>query len=121
MVLHPLYEEYDHIENKLLKFFESVKGEHQVWQFMEQYIGLVPNPNDLGEQNSKMHYREKIKGFTLNAPSMKLRSSTSPKKDAKLSGMIGPLAERERLRQMYKELRNKNLPKFARDELAKEK
>lgn len=88
---------------------------------MEQYIGLVPNANDLGEEKSQMHYREKIKGFTLKAPSIKLRSSTSPKKDPKLTNIIGPLAERERLRNMYKELRNKNVPKQVREEIQKEK
>lgn len=31
MILNPLYEEYEHIQVKLLKFFESIKGEHQVW------------------------------------------------------------------------------------------
>ena len=68
-----------------------------------------------------MHYREKIKGFTLKAPSVKLRSSTSPKKDPKLAAIIGPLAEREKLRHMYKELRNKNIPSQVREELKKEK
>ena len=118
MVLHPLYEEYENVQDKLLVFFESIKTEHQHWQFMEQYIGLVPNPNDLGEAFSKMHYRDKIKGFTLNvAPQIKLRSSTSPKKDPKLSALVGPMAERQRLRNMYKELRNRNIPKQVRDEI----